>query len=55
MVVMDWQGETQLFSSHRIGGRLRLMPTAGPRESLWARQTDLRGVVVHQARRMAVM
>ncbi|MCK0744128.1 hypothetical protein [Chromohalobacter nigrandesensis] len=55
LVVMDWQGETLLFSSHRIGGRLRLMPTAGPRESLWARQSDLRGVVVSQARRLAVM
>ncbi|MCK0743939.1 hypothetical protein [Chromohalobacter nigrandesensis] len=51
LVVMDWQGETLLFSSHRIGGRLRLMPTTGPRESLWARQSDLRGVVVSQARR----
>ncbi len=47
------EGEQRLFKGHRIGGRIRLMPTAGPRESIWARQSDLRGVVVSQARRYA--
>lgn len=51
LVIVDVDGEQRLFNSHRIGGRVRLMPTAGPRESLWARQSDLRGVVVSQARR----
>ncbi|MCI0508625.1 hypothetical protein C8E00_103477 [Chromohalobacter marismortui] len=51
LVVVDLEGEQRLFKSHRIGGRLRLMPTVGPKESLWARRSDLRGVVVSQARR----
>jgi SOS-response transcriptional repressor LexA len=50
-LVVELDGEQRLFSSHRIGGRMRLMPTAGPSESIWARQSDLRGVVVSQARR----
>ncbi|MDI5893065.1 LexA family protein [Halomonas rhizosphaerae] len=53
LVVVEVEGEQRLFNSHRIGGRVRLIPTAGPRESLWARQSDLRGVVVSQARRYA--
>lgn len=44
-------GQQRLFSRHRIGGRMRLMPTAGPSESIWAPQSDLRGVVVSQASR----
>ncbi|GAA0587522.1 hypothetical protein ACFQH5_16745 [Halomonas salifodinae] len=51
LVVAEVEGEQRLFRTHRIGGRMRLMPTAGPRESIWARQLDLRGVVVSQARR----
>lgn len=51
LVVVELDGEQRLFSSHRVGGRMRLIPTAGPRESIWARQCDLRGVVVSQARR----
>ncbi|MEO1852727.1 hypothetical protein [Chromohalobacter sp.] len=54
LVVVDLEGEQRLFKSHRIGGRLRLMPTVGPKESLWARRSDLRGVVVSQARRYRV-
>ncbi len=53
LVIVEVEGEQRLFNSHRIGGRVRLIPTAGPRESLWARQSDLRGVVVSQARRYA--
>lgn len=51
LVVMELDGEQRLFRCHRIGGRMRLISTAGPRESIWARQSDLRGVVVSQARR----
>lgn len=50
LVVVELDGEQRLFSSHRIGGRMWLMPTAGPSESILARQSDLRGVVVSQAR-----
>lgn len=55
LVLMESQGETRLYHSHRIGGRLRVMQTVGPHESFWASEADLRGVVVHQARRMAVV
>ncbi|MBS8268595.1 hypothetical protein DYI26_07615 [Halomonas litopenaei] len=50
LVVVEVHGEQRLFSSHCVGGQMRLMSTAGPRESLWARRTDLRGVVVSQVR-----
>lgn len=50
LVVVELEGEQRLFSSHRIGGRMRLIPTAGPRESIWAQHSDLRGVVVRQVR-----
>ncbi|MDT0501625.1 MULTISPECIES: S24 family peptidase [unclassified Halomonas] len=50
LVVVELDGEQRLFSSHRIGGRMRLIPTAGPKESIWARHSDLRGVVVRKAR-----
>ncbi|SDK67388.1 hypothetical protein [Billgrantia gudaonensis] len=53
LVVVEREGEQRLFKGHRIGGRIRLIPTVGPRESVWARQSDLRGVVVSQARRYA--
>ena len=51
LVVVEVDGEQRLFSSHRVGGQMRLMSTVGPRESVWARQAVLRGVVVSQARR----
>ncbi len=35
LVVIELDGEQRLFRSHRIGGRMRLIPTAGPRESIW--------------------
>ncbi|SDG22178.1 hypothetical protein SAMN05216571_106155 [Onishia taeanensis] len=54
LVIVEVEGEQRLFSSLRVGGRLRLIPTAGPRESIWARQAQLRGVVVRQARRYMV-
>lgn len=50
LVVVEMDGEQRLFSSLRVGGRLRLIPAAGPRESIWARPAQLRGVVVRQAR-----
>ncbi|MCE8028795.1 hypothetical protein HOP54_08845 [Halomonas daqingensis] len=54
LVVAELDGEQRLFRTHRIGGAYRLMPTAGPRHSVIARVSDLRGVVVSQARRYAV-
>ncbi|MGC3875034.1 hypothetical protein ACPF7Z_17420 [Halomonas sp. GXIMD04776] len=50
-LVVELDRVQRLFSSHWIGGRMRLMPTAGPDELIWARQSDLRGVVASQARR----
>lgn len=50
LVIVEVDGEQRLFNSLRVGGQLRLIPTAGPRESIWARQAELRGVVVRQAR-----
>src|SRR5690554_504891 len=54
LVVAELDGEQRLFHTHRIGGAYRLLPTAGPRESVLARISDLRGVVVSQARRYAM-
>ncbi|KAA0011178.1 hypothetical protein F0A17_13720 [Billgrantia pellis] len=54
LVVAELDGEQRLFRTHRIGGAYRLLPTAGPRHSVIARASDLRGVVVSQARRYAV-
>jgi len=54
LVVAEMDGEQRLFRTHRIGGAYRLLPTAGPRESVLARISDLRGVVVSQARRYAM-
>ncbi|NWO08556.1 MAG: hypothetical protein HLX50_23460 [Alteromonadaceae bacterium] len=34
LVVVDLEGEQRLFKSHRIGGRMRLMPSGGLRESI---------------------
>lgn len=53
LVVMELDSEQRLFRCHRIGGRMRLVPTAGPKESFWARQSDLRGVVVSLVRHSA--
>lgn len=54
LVIAELDGEQRLFRTHRIGGAYRLLPTAGPRHSVIARVSDLRGVVVSQARRYAV-
>ncbi|MCC5882493.1 MAG: hypothetical protein JJU25_07645 [Halomonas sp.] len=54
LVVAEIGGEQRLFQTHRIGGAYRLLPTAGPRHSVIARVSDLRGVVVSQARRYAM-
>ncbi len=54
LVVAEFDGEQRLYQTHRIGGAYRLLPTAGPRHSVIARVSDLRGVVVSQARRYAV-
>ena len=50
LVAVQGEDSLQLCRSHRIGGRFRLMQTAGPQESTWARQSDCRGVVIKQAR-----
>lgn len=50
LVVVQGDEALRLCRSHRIGGRFRLLPTAGPREGFFARQLDCRGVVVHKAR-----
>lgn len=50
LVVVEMEGEQRLYRSHRIGGGLRLLPTVGPRVSIVAGPTNLRGVVVRQAR-----
>ncbi|WP_046079981.1 LexA family protein [Halomonas sp. HG01] len=50
LVAVQGEDSLRLCRSHRIGGRFRLMQTAGPQESTWARQSDCRGVVVHSAR-----
>ncbi|RCV89709.1 S24 family peptidase [Billgrantia montanilacus] len=54
LVVAELEGEQRLFRTHRIGGAYRLLPTAGPRQSVIARVSDLRGVVVSQTRRYGV-
>lgn len=50
LVVVQDEESLRLCCSHRIGGRFRLMRTAGPRESFFARQSECRGVVVHMGR-----
>ncbi|MGM0985409.1 MAG: hypothetical protein ACQEXI_00265 [Pseudomonadota bacterium] len=47
LVVVQGNEALRLCRSHRIGGRFRLMRTAGPRESFFARQSECRGVVIH--------
>ena len=53
LVAVQGEEALRLCRSHRIGGRFRLVCTAGPRESFFARQEDCRGVVVRQARMQA--
>lgn len=50
LVVVQADEALRLCRSHRIGGRFRLTRMAGPQESLWARQSECRGVVVETAR-----
>ncbi|AXY41072.1 MULTISPECIES: hypothetical protein [Halomonas] len=53
LVVVEQAGEQRLFTTHRIGGQFRLLPVVHQGRSLVARQADMRGVVVSQARRYA--
>ncbi|GHE20132.1 hypothetical protein [Halomonas urumqiensis] len=50
LVVVEREG-LRLFNSHRIGGQIRLIPPMDRSGSFPARQSDIRGVVVRQARR----
>lgn len=46
LVVVHCEESLRLCRSHRVGGRFRLMRTAGPRESFFAQRSECRGVVV---------
>ncbi|GEN25410.1 hypothetical protein HCU01_33590 [Halomonas cupida] len=46
LAVMDVEGQLRLFRSHRIGGNFRLIP-AGGGQGMFAKPSDVRGVVVH--------
>ncbi|WP_110710513.1 hypothetical protein [Salinicola sp. CR57] len=53
LMIAKVEGEHLLVRAWRIGGRVRLIPLHG-RESLFAREEMLLGVVVSQARRYLV-
>ncbi|WP_144076917.1 hypothetical protein [Salinicola socius] len=53
LTIAKVEGEHLLARAWRIGGRVRLIPLHG-RESLFAREEMLLGVVVSQARRYVV-
>ena len=53
LVIVDVEGGQRLFSSHRIGGQLWMIPPVDRSGSFPARQSELRGVVVSQARQYA--
>lgn len=48
LVAVQGEDALRLCRSHRIGGRFRLMRTAGPPEGFFARPEDCRGVVVRR-------
>lgn len=51
LVIVERDQEFSLYSSMRIGGRMRLIPPFGPDGSFFAKPDEVRGVVVSQARR----
>lgn len=53
LVAVQGEDALRLCRSHRIGGRVRLVCTAGPRESFFARPEDCAGVVVRKLRTQA--
>lgn len=50
LVIVERYGQHQLYSSHRVSGRIRLIPPVGS-GSFFAKASEVRGVVVSQARR----
>lgn len=52
LVVAEVEQEYRLFHSHRIGGRFRLLPTAGG-QGHFANVQHCRGVVIRQTRMYA--
>ena len=50
LVIVEREGQHQVYSSHRIGGGFRAIPFFG-REGFSIKQSEVRGVVVSQARR----
>lgn len=54
MVILERRGGHVLYNTHRMGGRLRLIPPFGPERSFFGKPEDICGVVVSQARRYAL-
>ncbi|MBY5930802.1 hypothetical protein KUV86_16975 [Halomonas sp. DP8Y7-3] len=54
LVIVQSEDALRVFRCHRMGGRLLLIPTVRPSESVFAYRSDCRGVVIHRARVGAV-